>query len=232
MSENIVRLTSGSIITVRTGTLAGIGPVGPTGPAGPKGDRGERGPEGVQGPIGSVEEKLSLFQASAGAFTVPPATDVFASFPTTVLDELNMLETSARWKIPQGIWMYNVTVRFAKPASSAVGYRLVIPIFDGAELTRVSQQSVAASETTVQATGFIDARINTARAFQVKVRTNDTASVSASGTLMFTKVGPGPEGPYGPPGPPGPPGPGGPAGPAGPAGSIISPDTTYADLGG
>ena len=230
MSDNIVRLVSGSTVVVRTGTLQGIGPVGPVGPAGPKGEQGEQGPQGVQGPVGSVQDKISHFTGSA--FTVPPSTEVYAVLGTTILDEWSISNTSSKWKLPQGVWYFNATVNFGKPAASAQGWRIVSAMFDGAEIQRVTQQSVPNSSTTVQVAGMVDARVNTQRDFQIRVQSNDTGSLSATASLIITKMGPGPEGPAGPPGPVGPPGPPGPEGPAGPAGSIISPATTDSDIGG
>lgn len=230
MSDNIVRLVSGSSVIVRTGTLSGIGPVGPVGPPGPRGNTGEQGPQGVQGPVGSVNDKISSFMGAA--FTVPANTETWATMGTTLADELSIANTSSKWKLSQGVWVFTAQVTFNKPTASASGYRIVSAMYDGAEVQRVTQQSVPNSATTVSVFGFVDARVNTLRDFQIRVLSSDTAAVSATATLTVTKMGPGPEGPAGPPGPPGPPGPAGSQGPAGPAGSIISPGTTYSDIGG
>lgn len=232
MSDNVVRLSSGSTIVVRTGVLSGIGPSGPVGPAGPEGPQGGAGPQGVPGPTGSVDNAITQLTGSDTNFSVPVGTNVMAVFPTVINDEHHLQQSSSVLRLPDGNWFFVATVTFNRPAAGATGSREVHVLYDSVQKYKVVEAAVSSAETVVQVMGFIDARSAPDKDMQVRVRHTDTTSVTAWASVDVTRIGPGPEGPLGPPGPAGGPGPDGPAGPPGPAGSILEPTTTYSDLGG
>lgn len=230
MSENIVRLSTGNQIVVRTGTLAGIGPMGPMGPSGNPGPVGEIGPQGVPGPPGAVLDRLTFVSAPAHTATAKAWTTV--TFDATIMDELNLINNATSLRLPQALWFFNLSVEFAKPTSTAVGARGVRIEYDGLTEYEIIQEAVQQMQTKMVLEGIIDARAITDRLTAIKVYQGDTVNVLTSVNLKVIQIGAGPRGVQGPTGPQGPIGPAGPNGPNGPAGSIIDPNTTYGDIGG
>ena len=76
MPDQVVRVTNGSSLVVRTGTILGIGPSGPIGPAGPQGDKGPKGTVLYTTPIPPVT-------ASDGDLWVDPNNGVLSTFSAT-----------------------------------------------------------------------------------------------------------------------------------------------------
>ena len=239
MSSQVVRISSGEVIQVRTGVIQGIGPQGPVGPTGPRGETGPQGPQGIAGPTGAVINYSSYFTASSQSIATTTVTSnmptaySLVAFGTVTRDELAAQTSSTVYDFtPTADFSGWVTIEFQKQASvNASGFRAV----------RVEYNSVLVAETIVAASTLTHTKItlpfavrstNSSHALSVKVAHNEGVSLAITGGLWINQTGPGPKGDQGDPGVQGSVGPVGAQGPQGPAGSIATNTTTFASLGG
>lgn len=238
MSSQVVRVSSGEIIQVRTGVIQGIGPQGPRGATGPQGSTGPQGPQGVPGPTGYVTDFSSYFTASAqgiGTTTITsnlPTAWSNMAFGTVVRDELSAQTSTVNYDLATGDYTGVVYVQFQKQTSvSASGFRGVQVISAG---VTVAQMLIPAN-TLVHTDITLPFALRSASAsdvINIKVAHNEGVSINVLGNLWFNKTGPGVQGAIGPQGPVGATGPQGVQGPVGPAGSVANNTTTFATLGG
>src|SRR5688572_3203978 len=105
---NIVRLSSGGQIQVRTGVLSGVGPQGPRGLVGPPGADGAQGPAGQTGPMGVVAKMMSRAVVSSTT-SVTANTNTEVAFATVNYDDLGCF-TSATTITIKDIADYMFTV--------------------------------------------------------------------------------------------------------------------------
>lgn len=239
MSSQVVRISSGEIIQVRTGVIQGIGPQGPVGPTGPRGESGPQGPQGIAGPTGAVSAFSSQFTAASQSLATTTVTSnlptayTLVAFSTVVRDELTAQTSSTAYDFtPTADFSGWVSIEFQKQASvNATGFRAL----------RVEYNGALISESIVAAASLVHTRItlpfavratSSSHALSVKAAHNEGVSLAISGTLWVNQTGPGPKGDQGPTGPQGSTGAVGAQGPQGPAGSIATNTTTFATLGG
>ena len=238
MSSQVIRVSTGETIQVRTGVIQGIGPQGPRGATGPRGDTGPQGPEGVPGPTGYVTQFSSRFTASSqgvGTTTVTtnlPTAWTTMAFATVDRDELNAQTSTTNYDFGLGDYQGTAWVRFEKQVSvAATGFRAVQAIYNGVIMNSVMIPANSLIHTDI-CIPFEFRCTNTAHVFNIRVAHNEGVSLSVNGALWFNATGPGAQGPQGPEGPTGPIGPQGVQGPIGPAGSVANNTTTFATLGG
>lgn len=228
----VVKVSSGETIQVRTGVLQGIGAQGPVGPIGPPGSMGEQGPQGEVGPMGQISS-FSSEVTIGGSTALGSGTAAPISFDTNVRDDLGVITSATTFTAPEAMDLFfSVWVQFNLPADSADGYRQ-LELRTGSSFAtavwKVNCPAVVGVPTHLVMTTTVKAAA--AQAFQIWGLHNDSLSVAAgAGRLDIYRVGSGPAGEAGPEGPTGPVGPAGPAGPAGPDGSASSGFATYADL--
>ena len=239
MSSQVTRLSSGSVVQIRTGVIQGIGPQGPRGDTGPRGELGPQGTQGVPGPPGYVSDYSSY--AVAEAFSVA-SSSVTSNYPTTwanmvfgnvVHDDISAIKSSTNIQLPSGR-DYNIVVntRFFKPVSvSGAGFRGVQAVYDDLVIAEHITNSITNVDTAVPLI-FSIRSTSSAKVLNIKLTHSQSTSINISGSLWINAVGPGQPGPEGPGGPAGPAGPQGATGPQGPAGSLIDNTTTIAAIGG
>lgn len=238
MSSQITRLSSGSVIQIRTGVIQGIGPQGPKGDTGPIGETGPQGAQGVPGPPGSVSDYSTY--AVANAFSVAtssvssdyPATWTNMVFSNVSHDDLSAVQSSINFQLTAG-QDYNIIVntKFFKPGVSGAGFRGVQAVYDGVVVAEHITNSITNVHTAVPLM-FSLRSTSSSKVLNIKVTHSQSVSINVSGSIWINAVGPGVQGPQGEQGVPGPVGPQGPAGPQGPSGSLIDNTTTIAAIGG
>lgn len=238
MTSQVVRLTTGDVIQVRTGVIQGIGPMGPTGSTGSVGIPGPQGAQGFTGPAGSVLN----FSTAVSSGVVPLAASAVVSntlaytlmpFASVNHDDLFAVKSLTNFQfIPGADYGGQVTIKFFKQ-NTVNG--------SGSRAIRVMYAGVIINESTEPASILIDTVITVAFSFrctlgtdilQVMVAQNDVVSLSLTGNLWVNEIGPGPQGTQGVPGIQGTVGAVGPQGVIGPAGAVANNTTTYATLGG
>lgn len=228
---NVIRLTNGGTIQVRTGVLQGIGPQGPTGPQGLTGPDGPQGPEGPVGPIGTVQQTQARANVSSTTSVASDA-DTLVAFATVVYDDMSCFASSTNIVLADiGDYLISVWVKFTMPAGSGDGSRsLWAQSTTNGTIARTGCLAVADDVTYLNLSSPFRTTVGN-ETINIRVRSGDDASVSITeGAVTLTRVGPGPTGPVGPAGPQGPIGPEGPQGPQGPDGNASSGFTTYAEL--
>lgn len=235
MAENVVRMSGGSTITVRTGTLAGIGPVGPMGPSGAVGPRGEQGAQGVPGPPGSVLDQITHLRKNDEAILKGANTPTFG----IVRDELAVYHSGSLIQLQAGIFYISISINI-KSLTSVSSVFKVSYVHDGSiafqNTFNAANDNIALYlPASFTATGMVDTRDNPDKQGYFTVyhhSETESPTCLADVDYKIVRIGAGPIGPAGPAGPVGPVGPAGPRGPIGPAGSLIGSNTTYADIGG
>jgi hypothetical protein len=229
MNYQVVKVSSGETIQIRTGVLQGIGAQGPVGPTGPQGQIGEQGPQGEVGPAGEI----SSFSSEATIATptaVAADTPTLVGFDSTVRDDLAVITSSTTFTAPVAMDLFfSIWVSFALPADAGDAFRKIQLKSGSTVLASVSGPSNPDVTTDLNLTTTVKA--TAAQAFQLWATHSDNLSVAVSaGRIAIYRVGSGPQGVAGPTGATGPVGPAGPAGPEGPAGDANSGFDTFADL--
>jgi hypothetical protein len=229
MAGNVIRLSNGGKIQVRTGVLQGIGPQGPRGLVGPAGPDGPQGLQGDTGPMGQILQVMSHATISATT-TVPPDTDTTVAFASVAYDDLSAITSSVNFTtVAAGDYLFSVWVGFALGANAGDGIRKLWVTGSTAGIIGTTSCLAVTDETTYLNFSH-PVRAAAGEIFNVKARSGDDVSLGVtSGGITITRIGSGPVGPTGPQGPAGPTGLTGPAGPAGPTGSGGH-HATYADL--
>jgi len=231
MSGNIIRLTNGGSIQVRTGVLQGVGPVGPRGQVGPPGPDGPAGPPGESGPPGQIIQRQAKFIAS-GTTALNPDTDTLVAFATTDYDDIGSATSTTSFQLPElGDYQLNVWLRFALPANAADDVREVALVSDlNGEIARTSVPATVGRETYVSLS-FPHRATQAGEVIQVFARSGDDLALNIdAGALAITRTGSGPKGDPGPQGPQGLTGAQGIQGPQGDPGSAGTGYATYAEL--
>ena len=231
MGSQVVPLSNGDTLVVRTGVIQGIGPQGPSGPTGPQGDVGATGSIGPQGPMGQVNEFSTELKTTAQYVASTADTYVLLPFATVVRDELSAVSSSTNLVFGAGAsYSGTVTVNYPKIAN-AKGSCSVRVVYDGTTIAQCSFAS-APDDDTVVTVPFQLMSLDSSKILQVQVRQSTGGTESVTGRLFVSRIGPGPAGPQGAQGIQGPVGPQGPAGPIGPSGSLGDNNTTFASMGG
>jgi hypothetical protein len=239
VSSQVIRLTTGDTIQVRTGVIQGIGPQGPTGPTGPKGDTGAVGPQGAPGPAGSLLTYSTLVIASdqsLGSATVTSNSLVgyaAVAFAGIDHDDLSAAKSSSNFSFTPGAdYLVQAGVKFKKQTSTNGS---------GSRSLRLYKNALVVTEVTVPAGVLVDTTLNLSFGIRVTSGTdvytiqaaqNDTAALVINGSLWLNQIGPGPKGDQGIQGIQGSVGQIGPQGPTGPPGSVANNTTTFTTLGG
>lgn len=227
---NILRLSSGGQIQVRTGVLQGIGPAGPRGLIGPQGPDGSQGPQGDQGPIGQILQMQSK-TIVGGTTNIAINSSSLLAFGSVQYDDMGIFSSSTSFVFPViADYLFNVQVDFPMTGSSNGSRTLRITSATNGEIAKERIPVVAAVPMTLNIS--VPFRTTTVgEVLQVFVESTDTAATSVSaGRAVVARIGSGPKGDVGPAGPAGPVGPQGPAGPEGPAGNANTGFNTYGDL--
>lgn len=239
-NSQVVRMENGATISVRTGTVQGIGPQGPTGATGPKGEKGDTGAQGVPGPTGGVAQVSSQFTASSQSVplstvtTSYPTTWTTTSFGTVVRDELSCQASTANFVFAPGS-DYSLIVEihfFKQSAVNGTGFRGVQFVYN----------SVLIGEEIVAANSLVDTVLRVALSLRstsgtdvlnIKTTHNDTLALNITGKLWVNKTGAGQQGPQGPQGIQGIQGDVGAASTVpGPPGSAVAAGTKISDISG
>jgi hypothetical protein len=227
---NVLRLTGGGQIQVRTGVLQGIGPAGPRGLIGPQGPDGTQGPEGPAGPMGQILQ-MQTKTIIGGVTNIAAAGTSLLAFGSVAYDDMGICASSTNFIFPVvADYLFNATIVFPMTGSSngVRGVRLVSNI--NGEVGQ-GRYPVVANQTMVISLSCPFRTTAENEMVQVFVdSTDNAATVVSAGYAVIARIGSGPQGPVGPQGPQGPIGAQGPAGPQGPAGNANSGFTTYADL--
>ena len=232
-NSQVVRMENGATISVRTGTVQGIGPQGPTGGTGPKGEKGDTGPQGVPGPTGGVAQASSAFTASSQGIGLTSVTSNYPtaytnlSYGTVVRDELSCQSSTVNFVFQPGS-DYNciAQVRFYKQAAvNGTGFRAVQVVYNSVVIAEVLIPANTAVDTIVRLPFGLRSTSGT-EVLNIKVAHNDTATLNLTGQFWVNKTGAGVQGVQGIQGIQGPQGDPGPAGPTGPAGALVNGDTT------
>jgi len=220
---NVVRLTNGGTIQVRTGVLQGIGPQGERGYTGPQGQQGEQGQTGETGPMGAILQMAARVNVATNN-PIAANTDTLMAFGSVSYDDLSCATSSSNFTLNLGDHLLSLWLRFD---DAAVGSREVWFSVAGTTLARASRASVAGMPF------YVDL------AFPYRAAAGDVVSVFARssvatavsmGSMNVTRVGSGPPGAQGPVGPQGAVGATGAAGPAGPPGTANSGFVKYGDM--
>lgn len=229
-SSQVIRLTSGETIQIRTGVIQGIGPQGPIGPTGPAGPQGEAGPQGSPGPMGAIQEFSSEYNLSVQSIGSGTATLVQW---TVVRDDISAMASSTNFTLPVGQYFVSAWTQMTKQSGvNATGSRSIRILYGGSIIgARAGGAAPTALSELSVSTAINVTSASTILAIQVEQDEGATLSL-ANGRLWISRIGPGPAGSIGPQGPIGPAGPVGATGPIGPAGSVANNTTTYATLGG
>lgn len=231
MSSQVLKISSGEVIQVRTGVIQGIGPQGPIGPSGGQGEAGPQGPQGVPGPQGQVSE----FSLEANALSTSIASDLtgtLATFSSVVRDEVLGVVSGTTFQLAPGAWQGMVYITFSKQSGvNATGSRRVSATYKG---NWVASLCIAAAPTYPSGLTLPFSVLSTSSTDQIQftVQQDEGVTLQYNGRLWISRTGPGPQGVAGPQGSLGPIGPPGPQGPTGPAGTIGTNNTTFAAIGG
>lgn len=228
---NVVRLTNGSTLQVRTGVLAGVGPSGPRGVVGPQGPDGNVGPQGETGPIGQILQAMARANVTT-SFSVNPEEDTFVPFGSVNYDDMSIFASSSNMVLEeQSDYLFSVWVAFELPGGVAEGYRMVKLQSSTNGLIALSAPPVVVDDVTYVNLTYPYRSTVQGEIIRVIVRHNDDDSLNVStGAVAVNRIGSGPQGVAGPIGPRGLTGAQGQTGPQGPAGNAGSGFTTYADL--
>lgn len=227
---NIIRLTGGGQIQVRTGVLQGIGPAGPRGLIGPQGPDGNQGPEGPAGPMGQILQMQT--KTIVGATTnITAGGSSLLSFGSVAYDDMGIVASATNFIFPvEADYLFTVQVTFPATGSSN-GSRSVRLVSNINGVLGQDKRPVVANQEMVISLSQPLRTTDVNEMIQVFVDSTDNAATSVSaGQAVIARIGSGPQGPVGPAGPQGPIGAQGPAGPQGPAGNANSGFGTYADL--
>lgn len=231
MTSQVVPLSNGDTLVVRTGIIQGIGPQGPSGPTGPQGDVGATGSIGPVGPMGQVNEFSTELKTTSQYVASDAVTYVLLPFATVVRDELSAVKSTTNLGFQAGAaYAGTVTVNYPK-VTGALGSCSVRVVYDGVTIAQCSFAS-APDDDTVVTVPFNLLSTDSSKILQIQARQSTGATESVTGRLFVSRIGPGPVGPQGIQGIQGPVGPAGPAGPIGPAGSLGDNNTTFATMGG
>lgn len=225
---NVVRLTNGGTIQVRTGVLQGIGPQGPRGLIGLTGPIGEPGPDGLTGPPGSITQ-ISSKAIVASSQALSAATDTLIAFATVVHDDSSAFTSSTNVTLHDiGDWMITVTATFADPGSATGWRQIKLNSVTNGDLLFDKRVSIVGDTSICQFT-FTHRSTISNEVVRVYGRSTQALNVTA-GSIVVTRVGSGPPGTTGPAGPTGANGPIGLTGPQGPDGNAGSGFVHYSDL--
>jgi len=228
MSTQIVRLSNGDSIQVRTGVLRGSGPAGPVGASNSisvgtvvVGDTAFATLSGdspnqvlnlvlprstTPGPTGSINDYLTDVSTSSNQ-TVSTGTNTLLSFATITDDELSLYSSSTTFRpVPAGqadrVLSFNVRVTFLNNGTSGSGYRQVWVTANGA--TTIGESSCDANTLSTGTTVVnvpVIYRFSASETFQVFCKHGGASSLPVSANLRAIRVGSGPTGPQGPVGP-------------------------------
>lgn len=228
---NVINLSNGGTIQVRTGVLQGVGPSGPRGLQGPQGPDGPPGPTGETGPIGQILQQMSRATVTVNQ-AIAAATDVPISFASVGYDDLSVFATSTNITLSAGVdYLFSVWLAFALPSNAATGYRKVSLVSGTTGLIAVAAPAVVVDDITYVSLTYPYRCSTDNEVVTVVARHNDDVSLNVTaGAVAVNRIGSGPKGDTGPQGPAGPTGATGATGPQGPAGSANSGFLTYADL--
>src|SRR5215831_16919166 len=94
MADQVIRITNGASLVVRTGAILGVGPQGPIGPQGPV------GAQGIQGTIMFTTPTAPTSGMRDGDLWVNPSTGILSVYNAT---SGNWVAGSTSIKGPQGI---------------------------------------------------------------------------------------------------------------------------------
>ena len=222
--SNVIRLTNGGAIQVRTGVIQGIGPQGPTGVAGPQGADGPQGPTGDTGPMGQILQLQGLSKVATNN-PIAANADTVLAFGSVSYDDLNCFTSTVNITLSAaGDYLLSTWVRFDDAAASGRD------VWFATGSTTIARASRLAG---VGAPFYVDLsfpyRAAGGEVVNVLARAGAATGVSL-GSITVTRVGSGPPGPAGPQGIQGPVGATGAQGPAGTAGTANSGFTKYSDL--
>lgn len=239
MSSQVVRLTTGDVIQVRTGVIQGIGPQGPTGPTGPIGITGPDGAQGVPGPAGSILNYSTWVNSNSVALAATSVTNnvmttySVMSFANVDHDDLSAVKSVSNFQfVPGADYGGQVTIRFYKQASvNGTGTRGVRVVYANTVINEAEQAACVLTNTTLTVPFAFRCTSGTDM-LQIMLAQTDTVSLVVNGGLWVSETGPGPAGPQGAQGIQGSVGAIGPQGPIGPAGALIANTTTYTTMGG
>ena len=98
MPDQVIRVTNGSSLVVRTGSILGVGPSGPIGPQGPPGPNGPQGTLIFTGPTPPGSSNTPA--PRTGDLWVDPATGILSTYSTATG---NWTAGTTSIKGPQGI---------------------------------------------------------------------------------------------------------------------------------
>lgn len=230
MSSQVIRVSSGETIQVRTGVIQGIGPQGPVGPTGPQGETGPQGAQGVPGPTGAVIEFSTEVNALAQSIA-SATTYTLVSFSQVVRDSLSSVQSNTNFALIAGEYQGTAYLSFSKQAGAAVNTRGVQVLYNGAVIAGQVVRAAPDLATDITVPFTVKSTVAT-QLLQVQAVQNEGATLSVTGRLWISRIGPGPAGPAGPQGAQGQPGAVGATGPQGPSGTIANNTTTFAAIGG
>lgn len=223
---NVIRLSSGGTIQVRTGVLAGVGPQGPRGligPAGPDGPQGPQGEQGAQGQILQIQAKAT----TSAATSVPNNTATLVAFGTVQYDDMSVFASSTNFTFDEaGDYLLSAFVVWG---SSASGTRTLTV---ESTTNGVIWGSTAPGITDMYQEITVPYRVAVAEeTLNLKANQSSGGALNVvSGAIVITRIGSGPVGPAGPQGAQGIQGLQGVPGPQGDDGNASSGFATYADL--
>lgn len=231
MSSQVLRISSGEVIQIRTGVIQGIGPQGPIGPSGGQGEAGPQGPQGVPGPQGEVSE-FSLEAKAVSATAVASDTSTIAVFGSVTRDDVLAATSGTTFQLATGGWQGSVFVSFGKQSGvNATGSRRVSAVYKGNVVGSVCLGAAPTYPSDLTLAFSVLSTVSTDQ-LQFTLQQDEGATLTYTGRLWISRIGSGPKGPAGPAGGPGVVGPPGPQGPTGPAGTIGTNNTTFAAIGG
>lgn len=232
MSSQVIRLSSGDAIQLRTGPVSGIGPQGEVGPTGPVGPPGDPGPQGDVGPSGAVTEDATEVTSTASQQSVASATSTLVTFGTVVRDDMNAQASTTNYRPGAGDYIVATTVTFSNGTGSLTGQRVLRIKVDGTTLAETTAPAVVQSGTSSSSISlFTGLRLTDPTSIiTVEVWHNDAVTLSLKSRMWLSRTGPGPQGVPGPQGAIGPVGATGAAGPKGNPGTVGSNVTTFAQL--
>lgn len=228
MSSQVLKVSSGETIQVRTGVIQGVGPAGPPGPQG-VGIQGPPGPQGVPGPQGEVSE-FSL-EAAALSTAIASATESLATFGQITRDDILAATSGTTFQLSPGGWQGTVWVSFSKQSGvNATGSRRISAVYKGTVIDSVCVGAAPTFNTDLTLAFNLLSTLSTDQ-LQFTIEQDGGATLTYTSRLWISRIGSGPAGPAGPTGV-GTIGPPGPQGPPGPSGTIGNNNTTFASIGG
>ena len=230
-SSQVIRLSSGDTIQVRTGTIQGIGPQGPAGPSGPAGPAGPQGESGERGSVGQVEESLLYAYAIPTYQSLVISTDSLVTLAAEYADDYAARQSPNTFSLPVGNYTFSANATFVRSTGTQTGARILRLLVGGVVQWEASQPVISVGTTTsLSLSGglFIE---TPGLAVALQAWHNDSVSILLNpAKLWISRVGAGLTGPQGATGLTGPQGATGAAGPAGPSGAIGNNNTTFGDI--